>query len=72
MAGENTSLFSGDGHKEEKEWGTKDGLQKATYLLFAIQGLLLALFYLFSGSELVTYGSGTQAYNMFIGVEIMM
>lgn len=71
MAGENTSLFSsGEGHKEE--WGTKEGLQKATYLLFAIQGLLLVLFYAFSGSELVTYGSGTQAYNMFIGVEIMM
>ena len=71
--GENTSLIhSNSGEHEERNWGTKDSLRTATHLLLYFQVFLLILFWATSGSELVTYGTGTQAYNMFIGVEIMM
>lgn len=71
--GENTSLIHSDaGEHQERNWGTKDSLRTATHLLLYFQVFLLVLFWATSGSELVTYGTGTQAYNMFIGVEIMM
>jgi len=53
-------------------WGTKRILTKTTYLLIVFQIILLILFGVCGGSEIVTYGTGTQAYNMLIGVEIMM
>ncbi len=59
------------GHAE-KNWGTKKNLNLTTYFLLAFQFLLLVLFGTVGGSELVTYGTGTKAYNMLIGVEIMM
>ncbi len=59
------------GH-EEKEWGTKRNLTLTTYFLLFLQFILLVLFGTVGGSELVTYGTGTKAYNMLIGVEIMM
>ncbi len=70
--GEASSLIHGFASHEEKEWGTKRNLTNATYVLIGFQCFLLFLFGTTSGSELVTYGTGTQAYNMFIGVEIMM
>ncbi len=71
--GETSSLIHGAAEvHEEREWGTKKGLTYATYLLIGFQIFLLFLFGTTTGSELVTYGTGTQAYNFFIGVEIMM
>lgn len=70
--GEKTSLIHANSDHEERNWGTKDSLRTATHLLLYFQVFLLILFWATSGSELVTYGTGTQAYNMFIGVEIMM
>ena len=76
----NTKSYQSLNHDEEKpivehkerEWGTKRNLTNTTYFLIVLQFALLILFGAFGGSELVTYGTGTQAYNMFIGVEIMM
>jgi hypothetical protein len=56
----------------ERNWGTKRNLNLTTYFLLALQFILLVLFGTVGGSELVQYGTGTKAYNMLIGVEIMM
>ncbi len=76
----NVKTYQSLNHEEEKapaehkerEWGTKRNLTNATYFLIVFQFALLIMFGAFGGSELVTYGTGTQAYNMLIGVEIMM
>lgn len=51
---------------------SKAQLRSASYVLIVIQIMFIILFATVGGSSFVTFGTGTQAYNMFIGVEIMM
>jgi hypothetical protein len=51
---------------------SKDQLRKATWALVVIQIAFIILFATVGGTSFISYGTGTQAYNMFIGVEIMM
>ena len=57
-------------------WDAVDQLAKTTYLLGIFQVTLIILFATVGGSQILypatAPGTGTQGYNMFIGVEIMM
>lgn len=57
-------------------WDAVDQLAKTTYLLGIFQITLIILFATVGGSQILypatAPGTGTQGYNMFIGVEIMM
>ncbi len=64
-------------HKEEEiVWGSQSSLNNTTWFLGILQVLLLILFATVGGSEViegtVNQSEGVAAYNMFIGVEIMM
>jgi hypothetical protein len=64
-------------HKEEEiVWGSQSSLNNTTWFLGILQVLLLILFATVGGSEVIEgtidASSGVAAYNMFIGVEIMM
>jgi len=61
---------------EVASWEAVDQLTKTTWLLGTIQVTLIILFATVGGAEIldpsVAPGTGSQGYNMFIGVEIMM
>ena len=61
---------------EEHSWTAKKSLNEATWILGIFQITLLILFATVTGTEVldssVAPGTGTQGYNMFIGVEVMM
>lgn len=62
-------------HPEEVVWGSQSALNNTTWLLGAMQVMLLILFATVGGNETPfdpSSGVGTASYNMFIGVEIMM
>jgi len=69
-------------HKEEEiVWGSMSSLNNTTWFLGALQLMLLILFATVAGNEIVpgaddatfpNMSDGNAAYNMFIGVEIMM
>jgi hypothetical protein len=62
--------------KSTLSWGTIQQLNKTTWLLGCFQVVLIILFATLGGSEVLdpstAPGTGSQGYNMFIGVEIMM
>ena len=61
---------------KDREWGDLAQLKKTAMLLGWFQVLLIILFACVGGSEVLdpttAPGTGTQGYNMFIGVEVMM
>ncbi len=60
---------------EKHSWASAKHLNRATWLLGIFQLVLIIFYGIFGGSEVIPKdgaGSGTQAYNMCIGVEIMM
>ena len=61
---------------DDHSWSSMKSLNQATWILGMAQISLLILFATVTGSEvldsLTAPGTGTQGYNMFIGVEVMM
>jgi hypothetical protein len=61
---------------EDSAWAAVISLNRTTYLLGIFQFIILILFAFCTNSEVLNAndepGSGTEGYNMFIGVEIMM
>ncbi len=62
-------------HHQKTQWATTAQLNSATSFLGICQLGLIILFATVGGSQVLppdAPGTGTQGYNMFIGVEIMM
>ena len=61
---------------EERSPEAESQMKKCTYFLGVLQLILIILFGVCGGKTVIdpdsAAGTGTQAYNMFIGVEIMM
>ena len=62
--------------KEQLAWGSQAQLEKTATFLAIFQIFLIILFACVGGSEVLdpttAQGTGSQGYNMFIGVEVMM
>ena len=73
---EQTRKRSEDHSVKDREWGDLAQLKKTAMLLGCFQIFLIILFACVGGSEVLdpstAPGTGTQGYNMFIGVEVMM